>query len=128
MNPTVITTGPGVIIATATASTNWRSVSQWYSFTTPPYRTGTMASPLPKTNAPASPKNTAILRSVGQSSVDATADAVGSWSAAMATPGSPPLPIQFFGGARISQTSTPAPRKSQTISDCVTIVTIAATR
>src|SRR5712664_1273312 len=29
MNPDVITTGPGVIMATATASTNWRSVSQW---------------------------------------------------------------------------------------------------
>src|SRR5499426_967767 len=128
MNPTVITTGPGVIIATATASTNWRSFSQWYSFTTPPYRNGTMASPLPKTNAPASPKNTAILRSVGQSIVAVTIDAVGSWSAAIATPGSPALPNQLFGGARMSHTSTPAPRKSQTISDSVTIVTIAATR
>ncbi len=28
MNATVITTGPGVIIETATASRNWRSVSQ----------------------------------------------------------------------------------------------------
>src|SRR5258705_5159446 len=52
MNPTVITTGPGVIIATATASTNCRSVSQWCSLTTPPYRNGTMARPLPKTKGP----------------------------------------------------------------------------
>ena len=36
MKPVVMTTGPGVIIATATASTNWRSVSQWCSWTTPP--------------------------------------------------------------------------------------------
>ena len=31
MKPTVMTTGPGVIIATATASTNCRSLSQWCS-------------------------------------------------------------------------------------------------
>lgn len=34
INPVVITTGPGVIMATATASTNWRSVSHAYSLTT----------------------------------------------------------------------------------------------
>ncbi len=53
MKPVVMTTGPGVIMATATASTNWRSVSQAYSLTTPPYRNGTMARPLPKTKLPA---------------------------------------------------------------------------
>src|SRR5213592_2948141 len=36
MNATVITTGPGVIIETATASRNCRSVSQWNCSTTPP--------------------------------------------------------------------------------------------
>ncbi len=56
MNATVITTGPGVIIAMATASRNCRSVSQWNRFTTPPCRKGTMASPLPNTKEPASVK------------------------------------------------------------------------
>ena len=51
-----MTTGPGVIIATATASWNWRSLSQPKRSTTPPWRNGTIASPLPKTNAPASAK------------------------------------------------------------------------
>ena len=64
MNATVITTGPGVIIATATASRNCRSVSQWNSFTTPPCRKGTIARPLPNTNAPASAKYQAICQSV----------------------------------------------------------------
>src|ERR1044071_284550 len=63
MNPTVITTGPGVIIATATASRNSCSLSQPYSLTTPPYKNGTMASPLPKTNAPAFVKNQASCQS-----------------------------------------------------------------
>jgi hypothetical protein len=36
MNPDVMTTGPGVIIATATASRNCRSSSQWKPWTTPP--------------------------------------------------------------------------------------------
>src|SRR5213592_3914840 len=49
MNATVITTGPGVIIDTATASMNCRSVSQWNCRTTPLYRNGTIASPLPNT-------------------------------------------------------------------------------
>src|SRR5207249_12314760 len=53
MNAAVITTGPEVIIATATASTNWRSVSQWNFATTPPYKNGTTANPLPNTKAPA---------------------------------------------------------------------------
>src|SRR2546428_13162854 len=63
MNATVMTTGPGVIIATATASRNCRSLSQWKSSTTPPCRKGTIASPLPKTNAPASVKYQAIRQS-----------------------------------------------------------------
>jgi hypothetical protein len=36
MNPEVITTGPRVIMATANASTNWGSVSQWCPCSTPP--------------------------------------------------------------------------------------------
>src|SRR6185312_5972699 len=64
MNPVVMTTGPGVIMATATASTNCCSLSQWYSFTTPPYKKGTMAKPLPNTKAPAFVKNQAICQSL----------------------------------------------------------------
>src|SRR5215467_7088110 len=64
MKPDVITTGPGVIIATATASTNWRSVSQWWPCTTPPYKKGMMASPLPKTKAPAKTKKVKMAHRV----------------------------------------------------------------
>src|SRR5437870_2419601 len=63
MNATVITTGPGVIMETATASMNWRSVSQWNCWTTPPYRNGTIASPLPKTNNAAPAKYARIFHS-----------------------------------------------------------------
>src|SRR5206468_1635433 len=63
MNATVITTGPGVIIDTATASMNWRSVSQWNCWTTPPYRNVTIASPLPNTNRPAPAKYSRIFHS-----------------------------------------------------------------
>src|SRR3954468_8971916 len=124
MNPTVMTTGPGVIMATATASMNWRSVSQWWSFTTPPYRNGTMARPLPKTNAPASAKNTPIWSRTGQSTTEATPEAVGS-CAAIAMLAAPPPLNQFFGGALTNHTSTPEIRKIQAISDSVTIVTAA---
>src|SRR3954471_14111282 len=60
MKPTVMTTGPGVIIATATASTNCRWGSHRRSRTTPPYRNGITARPLPNTKAPARAKNQAI--------------------------------------------------------------------
>src|SRR5438128_6332210 len=63
MNATVITTGPGVIIDTATASMNCRSVSQWNCCTTPPYRNGTIASPLPNTNRLAPAKYARIFHS-----------------------------------------------------------------
>src|SRR6267142_2781900 len=58
MKATVITTGPGVIMATATASRNCVSVSQWCSWTTPPCRNGTIARPLPNTNKLDFRKNT----------------------------------------------------------------------
>src|SRR6266478_8967317 len=63
MNATVITTGPGVIIETATASMSWRSVSQWNWRTTPPYRNGTIASPLPNTKRLAPAKYERIFQS-----------------------------------------------------------------
>src|SRR3954462_2304524 len=125
MNPTVITTGPGVIIATATASTNWRSVSQWCSLTTPPYRKGTIASPLPNTNAPASAKNMPICHSTVQSVVATTGTAVGNCAEIANIPGVPPLANHFFGGALTIHTSRPAIRNSVTNSDSVTTVTSA---
>src|SRR6266480_640827 len=63
MNATVITTGPGVIIETATASMNCRSVSQWNWRTTPPYRNGTVAIPLPYTKRLAPAKYVSIFHS-----------------------------------------------------------------
>src|SRR5260221_8601302 len=57
MKVAVMTTGPGVIRPIATASMNWRLVSQWCWATTPSRRNGTMARPLPKMNAPALRKN-----------------------------------------------------------------------
>src|SRR5438034_1034948 len=63
MSATVITTGPGLIIDTATASVNCRSVGQWNCCTTPPYRNGTIASPLPNTNRLAPAKYARIFHS-----------------------------------------------------------------
>src|SRR4051812_928793 len=56
-------------MATATASINSCSVSQWYSVTTPPCKKGTMAKPLPNTKAPALVKNQAICANVSGSNV-----------------------------------------------------------
>src|SRR6185437_15164506 len=66
-NPTkvaVITTGPGLIIPTATATRKSRSPSQPYSWTTPCWRNGTMTRPLPKVRAPALRKNSRSLVTV----------------------------------------------------------------
>ncbi len=119
MNPDVITTGPGVIIATATASTNWRSVSQWWPCTTPPYRKGMMANPLPKTKAPAAAKNVKMAHKVPPV-VAATANrAARGTGDRLATPVFP-FPRDFqseLGGALTSQTRKPAARKSSTCSD-----------
>src|SRR5437899_13032861 len=65
LNQSMITTVPGENIATATASRNCRSSSQWKSFTTPPCRKGTMARPLPNTTAPAPVKNQRIFKRTG---------------------------------------------------------------
>src|ERR1700674_659725 len=125
MKPTVITTGPGVIIATATASTNCLSVSQWFSVTTPPYRNGTIAKPEPNTKAPALAKKTPIWVSSDQSWLATTAEAVGSCIAATAL--MPPLG-NHLGGARQNHTTRPAAINSQAISDSVITVTAANTR
>ena len=57
-----MTTGPGLIMPTATAIRNSRSPSQPYSVTRPCSRKGTITRPLPKVNAPAFRKNASSLR------------------------------------------------------------------
>ena len=53
-----------MIMATAMASRNCLSVSQWNLPTTPPYKNGTIARPLPNTKAPAFRKNRKRLPTV----------------------------------------------------------------
>ncbi len=121
MKATVMTTGPGVIIATATASRNCRSLSHWKSVTTPPWRKGTIARPLPKTKAPASAKYHAMRQSVLASAGPCsplTRSGQGITRAARAR----------CAGSRRSRYVTPAARKSQTISDSVHAVTAALAR
>src|SRR3954451_5416709 len=131
MNATVMTTGPGVIIATATASRNWRSVSQWYWLTTPPWRNGTMASPLPKTKAPASAKYSATRPSNGQLGAASTpANGAAAADNAPRRPGPAMTPAAGAfsrGGARTRRTTTPEARNNQTISDSVQAVAAALT-
>src|SRR5215467_1210787 len=117
MKPTVMTTGPGVIIATATASTNCRSLSHRWSWTTPPYRNGTMASPLPNTNAPAFAKKAPSWPRSDQSNEVATAQVDDQWGLRAARPDTAFRPNQRFGGARTSHASNPPPRNSHTLSD-----------
>src|SRR6266542_3323098 len=121
MKATVITTGPGVIIATATASRNWRSVSQWCSCTTPPYRNGTIASPLPNTNAPAFAKNqnSEAIDALVAGGARATASTSGLAQATTARGGD--------GVHAATIEATPARTKSQTISRSYHAVVAAAT-
>src|SRR2546427_10828411 len=118
MNATVMTTGPGVIIATATASRNWRSFSQWKPSTTPPCRNGTIASPLPKTNAPASVKYQAMRQSSPSPGPRMPEMSQGGMSSADAVPadGRPAL---------ASSAAKPQPKKIQMISFSVQPVTTA---
>src|SRR3954451_3530754 len=124
MNATVITTGPGVIIATATASRNCCSVSQWKPLTTPPWRNGTMARPLPKTNAPASAKYQPRVHRVAAEAGPANPEIDQSERGSIP---SAPLAFTHLGGAFAHMASTPLARNSQMISDSVQAVTIVLT-
>src|SRR6266704_2671266 len=121
MNATVITTGPGVIIETATASRNCRSVSQWNCSTTPPCRNGTIASPLPKTNNPAAAKYQNTLQMTPTDAVPASPDTShpghGATSSAL---------VEREGRARVRASSgiNPEATKTQMISLAVQAVTI----
>ncbi len=123
MNATVITTGPGVIIETATASMNCRSVSQWNWRTTPPYRNGTIASPLPNTKRLAPAKYERIFQSTptdaGPPRLAAIPGATGR-SARAGVAGVVCRPRSSIG-------TSPHTRKTQMISDSVQAVTTALT-
>ena len=125
IKPTVMTTGPGVIMATATASTNCLSVSQWFSVTTPPYRNGTIANPEPNTNAPALVKNMPICVSRDTSRLPMMLPAIGS---CVRTAALRLFLLSHLGGARNSHTRTPAAMNSHATSDSVTTVTTAKSR
>src|SRR4051812_5916938 len=122
IKPTVITTGPGVIIATATASTNCCSLNHWYSFTTPPYKKGTMARPLPNTKAPALVKNQAICPSLAE--VETVA--VGTCNSKGHTK-APAFAFVNLGGLFTNHTTTPDPRINQIFSSSVRKVVTAST-
>src|SRR5882672_1973464 len=115
-----MTTGPGVIIATATASRNCLSVSQWNWPTTPPYRNGTIAKPLPNTNAPA-------LRKYKNTEATAPVDTEPASPPRIHGPKSGALARLMcnFGGALTNIATNPDNTNSQTTSDCVQTVVIA---
>src|SRR6266853_28064 len=106
MNPTVITTGPGVIIATATTSINCCSVSQWCSNTVPPWRKGTIARQLPNTNKADLVKKNRICRNNDGGALTPTP--VSSMQLTVAR--------ENLGRAFTIRNSSPPARKSQTIS------------
>src|SRR6266498_2388362 len=105
-------------MATATASINSCSVSHVYSVTTPLWRKGTIAKPLPNTNAPAFVKNHAILPSMPDSNcqkpipnnnIEFTADGF----------------LICFGGALRNMYNNPATTNNKT-SSCSVITVITA--
>src|SRR5437016_2310722 len=124
MNATVITTGPGVIIETATASRNCRSVSQWNCSTTPPCRKGTIASPLPNTNSPAAAKYANTFQSTPTDATPVRPDVShaghGATSNAL-------LASDGRTRARASSGMNPEATKTQTISLAVQAVTATLT-
>src|SRR4051794_9541380 len=87
-----------------------------------------MASPLPKTNAPAFAKKRPSCVSSDQSHPAAAAHVDVHDPLSPHRAGAALLSNQRFGDARTSHTNTPAPRNSQALSDCVHTVTPAVTR
>src|SRR5688572_9650165 len=121
MKATVITTGPGVIIATATASRNCRSLNQACVCTSSPYRKGTIARPLPKTNAPAFANTQKMFVSDGLSDV---ASAGVARTAAAGRPDGDGEARRMLDAVSVA-VITPARTKSQAISRSVHAVVTA---
>src|SRR2546425_8166796 len=127
MNVAVMTTGPGVIRPIATASRNCPSVSQWWSWTTPWRRNGTMARPLPKMNAPALKKNQPNASSVPPPAPNRRPlPATGPRPSTAGTAGGRGRRSQR-GGASRTIMSRPAAMNSTAISAPVTAVTTPST-
>ena len=89
-----------------------------------------MASPLPKTKAPAAAKKVNSAHRVPPAVAPTASRAARGSGEKLATPVFPFLQAfqNDLGGALTSQTRRPAARKSSTCSDCVRMVTIAVTR
>src|SRR5881396_1694525 len=122
MDATVITTGPGVIIETATASRNWRSVSQRNCSTTPPWRNGTM--PRPNTNSPAAAKYANSFQSTPTDAAPVRPDVS---QAGHAATSSVLVGIAGRARARASRGINPEATKTQMISLAVQAVTMRLT-
>src|SRR5262245_15745126 len=84
-----------------------------------------MASPLPKTNAPALVKNTKICHSV---SLWLACPGVTVANSGKLTDPAVAARLSQAGGALANQETNPAPRKNRTASDSVAIVTAALVR
>src|SRR6266581_1875060 len=124
MAATVITTGPGVIIETATASRNCRSVSQRNCSTTPPWRNGTMARPLPNTKSPAAAKYANTFQSTPTDAAPVRPDVSHPGHGATT---STLLGIDGRTRARANSGMSPETTKSQMISLAVQAVTMRLT-
>ena len=129
MKATVMTTGPGVIIATATASRNWRSVSQW-SCVHDARRAGTARSPARCRTRTRPPRRSRARcwSSSGRVASRAVAASVRRASRAPARHDRASRGDASPRGARTSSATTPAARNSQTISDSVQAVATRARR
>ena len=125
MKTTVMTTGPGVIIATATASMNCCSLSQPNCWTTPWCRNGTIARPLPNTKAPALVKNARICSSTWWPPTSRLTNQR-SISHTRATTPAPPSPAASacarVGRARANSVTSPATTKNSASSASASIV------
>src|SRR5258708_26732785 len=103
----------------------WWSDSKGGSRKTPPYRNGTIARPLPKTNAPAVAKKMNSVTNVPRSTVEscATRDTNGTPTKLAALD----LNQRTLGGDLTNQTTIPAARNSNICSDSVRIVQVTIT-
>src|SRR5687768_10678586 len=107
-------------MATATASKNCCSFNHAYSLTTPPYKNGTIANPLPKTNAPALKKYQPICDNFSLVQVAAICKKKGNKRIEL-------IDLFQVGGDLYNHTIIPAARISQRISFSVMNVTTAST-
>src|SRR5947209_3420702 len=125
MTPVVMATAAGVIRESAAAARHEPSGSRADTAATHQHGTSTVGRPLPNTSGPAdakrAPGSTRTVLPMPAAIATPTA------GAAKTTECRRPAD-HFFGGARSSHTSTPAPRNTQMISDSVMTVIAPLTR